>query len=225
MTEDAKKDYNILLLKVLAHDLLAPLTAVKWQAELLRKNYKKKDKRERYLGGIENSTELGISLTKHAHVAAKVLSQSYELEVADNINLGALIGKTVQELAQQYERHALELKTAVAESVQKQSVDASLLSLYVWSLGKFYLSSTPPHITVNVNGEVQSEAGYTLNMFATGVPEGEACAQAFDDTVEFDAYDQKYVFATLMKEVAPMINAKLEAHYKGDTLEVITTFS
>jgi nitrogen fixation/metabolism regulation signal transduction histidine kinase len=42
MTE--KLDYNALLLRILAHDILSPLTAIKLQTELLEKNFKKEIK-------------------------------------------------------------------------------------------------------------------------------------------------------------------------------------
>lgn len=221
MNED--RDYNILLLKVLAHDLLAPLTAVKWQTELLSKGYKDREKRERYLEGIEKSTELGISLTKHAHVAAKILSQSYELQPIEDISLEEYISSSVEELSYQYERHALELETQIDSTTKTRTLDKELVTLYIWSVGKFFLTCTPPNTTVSIKGSIRDE-GYLFTVSASGIPEAASCAQAFEETQAADAYDQKYVFSTLMKEVAPMIHATIQASEESGTLYIQTLF-
>jgi light-regulated signal transduction histidine kinase (bacteriophytochrome) len=218
------RDYNILLLKVLAHDLLAPLTAVKWQTELLAKDYKKKDKRERYLNGIADSTELGIALTKHAHVAAKVLSDSYEVIPTEDVVVSTLIEQTANELLYQYERHALRLNIDIEKESLERVLDKELVTLLVWSAGKFFLSCTPPNTYVKAVGKKGDEQAYSLIMSADGIQEIDACIAVLEGETEFDEYDQKYVFATLMKEVAEKIGVTIQAQKHNSMLEVEMRF-
>lgn len=219
------KDYNILLLKVLAHDLLAPLTAVKWQTELLGKSYTNKKKREQYLQGIENSTELGISLTKHAHVAAKVLSHSYEPQPAEGVKIEDYIKTSCKELHYQYERHALNFETQIDSTFNERTLDESLVTLFIWSVGKFFLTCTPPNTTVFMNGTIQKGDRYMLTVSAKNIPEVQSCVRAFEEESASDAYDQKYVFSTLIKEVAPKIDVTIHASIEeSDTFQLQTVF-
>lgn len=219
------KDYNILLLRILAHDLLAPLTAVKWQTELLGKAYKDAGKRERYLEGISQSTELGISLAKHAHVASKVLSGAYKGEKSDPTHLSRLIRIATDELMLQYGRHGLTLEVRVEDEKEEKICDAPIISLLVWSVGKYFLSCSPPHTLVAMQGKEASDGGYTFSGTSSNIPNAEVYAKVFESgETEGEEYKQAYLFSVLAKEAASLIGATVSTETNGGDIIVKVQF-
>ena len=217
------KNKSTIFLQVMAHDLLAPLTAIKWQTELLHKNFKNKKKREEYLTGIASSTELGISLAKHTHVASKVLSETYDGFVETG-NVSKHVEKSVGELLLQYERHGLILQNDIEITEDTSEIDVPLLRLYVWSIAKFFLTVTPPNTTVHAKGK-KGENGYTVEFIAPNVHEKEKQVSDFDDGEATEAFEQKYVFIELIKKIAPLIKTNPEVRVDGENLVVLTVFS
>lgn len=217
-------DYNTLLLRLLAHDLLAPLTAVKWQVELLAKE-KKGAKRERYLKGISESTELGISLAKHAHVASKILSHTYEICPPEEVELGGLVQETSGELVLQYGRHALTLETNIKNENKNRALDRELVSLLVWSMGKFFLSAARPYTTVRMYGENKSDGAYVLRITSNEIPEKESLKMLFSGEVSAGEFDQAYIFSKLIIESAQKINVSVTVESKENEFALIATFS
>lgn len=224
MTEQT--DHNALLLQVMAHDLLAPLTATKWQAELLEKSFKDKEKRDKYLSGIAASTELGIALTKHAHVAAKVLSQSYEGEILQT-ELPDVVRQVVTELQLQFERHGLILESEIENENKVRDLDISLVKLFIWSISKFFLSCVPPQTKVTMRGfdaQKETENGkYIVIVYAENVPDVATYIDIIQSQKARGNLDQSYVFSKLIHEIAPLLNVTYSADEQasGLSFEVI----
>jgi len=219
-------DHNALLLQVMAHDLLAPLTATKWQVELLEKSYKDKEKREKYLLGISASTELGIALTKHAHVAGKILSNAYESDIAKT-NLPQEIRQATAELKMQYERHGLILEDEIEDENRERELDVPLTKLFIWSIAKFFLSCVPPQTKVTMRGfRAQKEAidgKYIFLVMANNVPNAQEYVNLILSQEARGALDQSFVFSKLINDVAPYLNVSYSADAQSDgiSLEVI----
>ena len=208
-------DYNALLLKVMAHDLLAPLTAVKWQIELLEKHIKDKKESERYLKGIAASTELGIALTRHTHIAAKVLGKAYT-GIEEEGNISEAINESITALGLQYERHGLKLNMEIERTKEVCSFDNELISLFVWSLGKFFLTCTPPDTIVEAKGMSSQEGKYLFSLSAPNIKEREILAQLFVEGEMNGDFDQTFVFVKLLQEIAPRIHATLSVEQDAD---------
>jgi hypothetical protein len=225
MTEHT--DHNALLLQVMAHDLLAPLTAIKWQIELLNSNFKDVEKKERYMKGIADSTELGISLTKHAHVAGKVLSRSYSGDFEKN-KLSRVISDTVSDLKHQYERHGLILEENIDGESAEIDIDVELTKLFVWSLAKFFLTCVPPQTVVKMEGfqtfEQPLEGNYVFTMSAKGVQNGQEYVQFISAHEPKGNLDQTYVFAELLYELTPLLNVTLVPSFESDTFTLTASF-
>ena len=219
-------DHNALLLQVMAHDLLAPLTATKWQVELLEKAYKYKEKREKYLSGISASTELGIALTKHAHVAGKILSNAYESEITKT-NLPVEIRQAATELKLQYERHGLILEAEIEDEDKERSLDVSLTKLFIWSIAKFFLTCVPPQMKVTMRGfRAQKETidgKYIFIILAEKVPNAQEYVNLIISQEARGALDQSFVFSKLINDVASYLNVSYSADVQseGISLEVI----
>jgi len=218
-------DHNALLLQVMAHDLLAPLTATKWQVELLEKSYKDKEKREKYLSGISASTELGIALTKHAHVAGKILSNSYDGDITKT-NLPAEIRQATAELKMQYERHGLILEAEIEDENKEREMDVSLTKLFIWSIAKFFLSCVPPQTKVTMRGfhaQKETDKKYIFIVMADKVPNAQEYVNLVVAQEARGALDQSFVFSKLIKDIAPHLNVSYSADVQADgvSLEVI----
>lgn len=219
-----KIDPNVLLLQLLAHDLLAPLTAVKWQVELLGKNAKDREKRERYLEGITKSTELGIAIVKHAHIASKVLSHTYEDIPGEPLMLSETVSSSAQELVRQYERHALALDISVEKDVEERIFDTALVALLVWALGKYFLSCSPPNTLVTVQGRPDESGTYIVRMASRGVPDSEVYARAFTEEASEKQFDQGSIFSALLKETSTRIGAQIQCEANDGELSVAVVF-
>lgn len=223
-----KVEPNALLLQVMAHDLLSPLTAVKWQIELLRRPRLDARKQAEYLESIADSTSLGIALTKHAHVAASVLLGTYKRtdEVA---SLSNVLRTAAHDLTLQYERHGLTLAVDIADGGVDEHVDRELSSLLVWAIAKFFLTCAPAHTTVTFSGRTgkSDTAGqtYVLSVQAPDIPGGAEYATLFGAHDAQDAYDQTYVFAQLIHATAPLLNVSLSARADDTMLAIESTFS
>ena len=216
-------DYNALLLKVMAHDLLAPLTAVKWQTELLEKSIQDKKKRSQYMKGIADSTELGIALTRHVHVAARVLGGGYQ-GALDEGNLSVIIKESISALTLQFQRHGLVLETDIDTVSKDGEYDEALLSLFVWSVGKFFLTCTPPETTVKARGMGTDDGRYIFSVSAPNIKEREILESLFSDS-EYNAdFDQTFVFVKLLKETAPALKVELSVEQDAEFFAVTAVF-
>lgn len=225
MTENP--DHNALLLQVMAHDLLAPLTAIKWQVELLEKNYSDKEKRERYLKGLAESTELGIALSKHAHVAGKVLSHSYEGDT-EQAKLSHVIHEAVADMHLQYERHALVLKADITEEEVEQAVDVALTKLYVWTVAKFFLTCALPQTEVSMKGargtNESGNASYVFTVSAPNVSNPDDYVQTLTTQENKGAFDQSAVFSKLINETAAVLRVSMKPQAVSGVFTITSTF-
>jgi K+-sensing histidine kinase KdpD len=218
-------DYNVLFLQVMAHDLLAPLTAIKWQVELLEGHLKNKEKTGQYLQGIADSTELGISLARHAHVAAKIFSNSYEGLVEEG-NLSEQAKIAIDPLYLQFERHGLTLRSEVQVEDRKQNTDEALLKLFVWSIAKFFLTVTPPGTKVDIQGEYTQEEKFCLKVRVPNVPDRDMLSHIFSGVNEIEGtFDQKYVFVKLIQEISPKLHVDYIIETQTKDFQFTATFS
>ncbi len=219
-------DHNALLLQVMAHDLLAPLTAIKWQSEIIAKEGLGAPKFAERVQGVQDATQLGISLTKHAHVAGRVLTGSYEQDIT-HTSLTDIVRVAVLDLRYQYERHGLTLEIDIDSDATEYDIDVNLLRLYVWSLAKFFLSSAPANTTVSFRGisapNAEGKNLFVLIGMAPGIPETDACVTAFSAEEANGAYDQAFVFSKLVHTVSPLLGAQVSASAQGGNQLVIET--
>jgi hypothetical protein len=227
-TQQSKNDHNALLLQVMAHDLLAPLTAIKWQIELLARQGISGAKREEYLKGLQQSAQLGITLTKHAHVAGRALTGSYVLDEQTQ-SVSGVVRDSILALVPQYARHGVVLTANFEEGELEMSFDAELIGVLVWSLAKFYLSATPPQSSVSVQGMRIAPEGappqYVVLYTAPDIPEVKTCVQAFVSNEAQGVYDQASVFARLTHVVADLLSVQVSVSEAGTGMlaEIIFT--
>jgi len=220
-------DPHALLLQVVAHDLLAPLTAIKWQCELLERPNLDDDKRREYTGNIHRSAELGITVSKHAHTAARVLSGTYTGTTKQTM-LDAVCTASYEAITEQYARHGLTLKLEVSPSEREHAVDTELVSFYAWLTAKYFLTITPAGKTVVVQGSPGESYGvknYNLLVRVEGVAEHEQYVTSFTEQEPSSAHDQTFVFAHLLQQVAPLLHATTELTAEGKALVLKTIFS
>lgn len=223
--QEKKIDHNALLLQVMAHDLLAPLTAIKWQLELLGREGST-PKGAAYISALQQSSDLGITLTKHAHVAGRVLVGSYQPDSVEQ-SLPAIIESSVRALVPQYERHGVRLEVSVEQEQLLRSFDTELLAVFVWSIAKFFLSCAPAQAQVLVRGMAvpdTSASTYVLIVSANDIPEVEGCVESFKKGTARGEYDHAFVFARLVHEVADLLGADVSAEAQGGSLILEAAF-
>jgi K+-sensing histidine kinase KdpD len=202
-----KPDPHALLLQVMAHDLLAPLTAIKWQSELLARSKLDDAKHAEYVQSIRRSAELGITLSKHAHVAARVLGSSYE-GTQESIQLHEVFRTSAEALKEQYARHGLSLTVDVHNEGRERSVDRELMGFLVWLMAKYFLTCTSAGATVAIKGEQTTHNGkteYAFSMRSSGVEGAGYRAESFYDEEAHTTLDQTFVFSYLLRRVAPLV--------------------
>jgi len=219
-------DPHALLLQVMAHDLLAPLTAVKWQSELLANPNLDAHKRAEYVGNIRRSTELGITLAKHAHVAARVLGEGYA-GIREQCRLHTVVGRALEALKEQYARHGLSLAIEVQDEGKDRAVDRELVGFFVWLMAKHVLTCAPAGATVVVHGEsasVEGQPSYRVSVRVSGVEGAEHRAHAFADDEPLDALDQTFVFSYLLRHTASILSCTITAQGKGRDLSLTANF-
>jgi signal transduction histidine kinase len=212
-----------MLLRVIAHDLLSPLTAVKWQAELLARPDVNRAKRDAYIESIRASNELGIIITKHAHVAGSVLTKSY---VKEEISLvrSEVMREVCIALTPQFERHGIVFSHNIEAESEKFLIDRALISLLVWSVSKFFLACVPTGGKVHVTGGLeqgQENNAYILEIGSDLVSDPESLVQVFTQQVPRNSLDQEYVFALLAHSVVEMLSAAtLTARVRGTGITI-----
>jgi hypothetical protein len=207
-----------MLLRVIAHDLLSPLTAVKWQAELLARPDVSRAKGEAYIESIRSSNELGIMITKHAHVAGSVLTKSYVKEEVPLVRSEVMRDVCIA-LTPQFERHGILFSHNIEVESSTSSVDKALVSLLVWSVAKFFLACVPTGGKVHVTGGLEQghdANAYQLEIASDLVLDPESLVQVFTQRVPRSSLDQEYVFALLSHTVAEAIGTvSLSAQVRG----------
>lgn len=221
-------DHNALLLQVMAHDLLAPLTAIKWQIEILAKDGSQDAKFAERLQGAHDSTHLGITLTKHAHVAGRVLVGSYEQDKVST-PLADIVREAALDLAYQYDRHGLTLEVEIDVDPTQYEIDTNLLKLLVWAIAKYFLSSAPAHTVVSFRGitapSEQGTSAFVLIGSAPNIPDTQKSVDPFSATEASGPYDQAFVFAKLIHTIAPLVGASVSASAQGSSLVIEVSFN
>ncbi len=219
---------HAMLLRVIAHDLLSPLTAIKWQAELMGQSAISREKRDSYAASIRSTAELGIVITKHAHVAGNVLTGTYAKDEASLV-LSQVITSACASLRPQFERHGVGFEWAAADSGE-MPLDQSLIGLLVWSIAKFFLASVPMNGAVHMKADVVTKddgtSRYELVCGTCDAVEPEALVRMFSTLTARSALDQEYVFAFLIHEVARSLgNVSVSILYEQGVLTVRSNFS
>lgn len=219
-------EHNALLLKVITHDLLSPLTATKWYAELLAQGGVAADKQREYLTGIADAANLGISITKHVHIAGKVLTSAYTPE-ASELNLPEEVQKAVQDLAAQYARHGVAIAIELDPETQKRILDRELLGLLVWAVAKYFLAAAPAGSTVSFRG-LSSVSGdrvsYSLIVSLAGIPDRAERVKQFSNRTPTGSLDQAFVFAELVHEATKTLDATATLGTQGNLLVFEASF-
>ena len=212
------------LLQIIAHDLLAPLTAVKWQLELLAHPSVTAEKARRYREGMQSSVELGIVLAKNAYLAGKVLQHSCALDLTP-CSLGATVRAAAETVRLQFERHGLALETAVADEPRERTMDAQFVSFYVWVVTKFFLTCTSTGGVVRVEGAQRATDGaYRLQVSAMTVPNADTYGRVLREDRDVTALDQSALFAWLLRTTAPVLGISFTVDAHDTTLSVESTF-
>jgi hypothetical protein len=199
---------------------------VKWQIELIEREGIMNAKQRDYLAHMQEATELGITLTKHAHVAGRVIAGAYDTDGTSGV-LSSVIQAAALGLRAQYERHGVTLEAAFDEETHERTFDKELVGLLVWSLAKYFLACTPAQSTVSMRG-MGAPAGedgvYVLICSALDIPECEECVKVFNTQEARGAYDQAFVFAKLVHDVATLLHADVSANAQGTSILVEATF-
>jgi hypothetical protein len=220
-------EHNALLLKVITHDLLSPLTATKWYAELLHSGGVDLDKQREYLRGIADAANLGISITKHVHIAGKVLTGAYSPDQS-TFNLTDTVEHAARDLVAQYERHGVTLTIDIDKEDIDRTSDKELVGLLVWSVAKYFLSSAPAGATVAFRGlasETIDRPTYSLLASLPNVPDRDERVQTFTTREPSGAYDQAYVFAELVHESARALDVQVTLGVQDNLLVLETAFT
>jgi K+-sensing histidine kinase KdpD len=222
-----RSEHNALLLKVITHDLLSPLTATKWYAELLGQGGIELEKQKEYLAGIAAAANLGISITKHVHVAGKVLTGAYSPETS-MFNLTDAIEHAAKDLIAQYERHGVTLTVDIDKEDTERESDKELVGLLMWSVAKYFLSAAPAGASVALRGlrsETADQSTYSVLASLPNVADREERAKSFVTREPSGAYDQAFVFAELIHEAADALGVQVVAGTQDKLLVLETSFA
>jgi hypothetical protein len=216
-----KIDPHALLLQVMAHDLLAPLTAIKWQSELLARPKLDDARHAEYVQNIRRSAELGIALSKHAHVAARVLGNTYS-GTQEHIKLHETLRTSADALKEQYARHGISLTVDMNDEGRERPVDKELTGFLVWLMAKYFLTCASAGAVVDVRGTVTSKdvTTYALMMRSSGVEGAGYRAETFMDDEAHTTLDQTFVFTYLLRRVAPLVPCTISAYVEQKDLVV-----
>ncbi len=221
---------HAMLLRVIAHDLLSPLTAIKWQTELMERPDISREKREGYFATIRSTTELGITITKHAHVAGSVLTNTYTGEPSMLAPSNA-VDSACASLKPQFERHGIALVWDVGTS-EEQMLDSSLTGLLMWSIAKFFLACVPMNGTVrvtagsNIGKDDDGVSVYEVVCSSPNTIESDALVKVFTTLTPRTSLDQEYVFAFLIHEVARSLkNVSVSASMEQGSLTLRARFA
>ncbi|MBP9749217.1 MAG: hypothetical protein KBD21_00550 [Candidatus Pacebacteria bacterium] len=220
---------HAMLLRVVAHDLLSPLTAIKWQTELMERPDISREKREGYFATIRSTTELGITITKHAHVAGSVLTNTYTGE-SSMLAPSKVVESACASLKPQFDRHGIVLEWDVGTS-EEQMLDPSLTGLLLWSIAKFFLACVPMngtvHVTVGAATKGEGNASvYEVVCSSPNAVEPDALVSVFTTLTPRTSLDQEYVFAFLIREVARFLkNVSVSASMEQGSLTLRARFT
>jgi K+-sensing histidine kinase KdpD len=180
-----KQHIESALLQVLSHDLLAPITAIKWQGELLAKNTKDMQKQKKYIDGIQESAGISIALLQYVGNTASVLRGE---KVGERVltNISEVLQGAWKNVEPQYARHGVSLDCHFDMVEKKDEYDVHMLQVLVWVIAKFFLSSAVAQQTVVVRGfspteEVSGLGAYTMTVSAEKIAHAENYAQMLTD--------------------------------------------
>lgn len=156
---------NSVLLRTLMHDLLTPLTSIRWNTELMLGSQRLvEEKTHAYLEDIHESCKLGILIT-HRITGSIQLLEGHFPRKDEECELGAAIGGSVEELRAQYERHGVNLTyQSAAGSIV---FDPRLVEVLVWAFLKYFLSYAPQGASVRLSLEPASGTDNAFRLTGT----------------------------------------------------------
>lgn len=217
-----------LLLRVITHDLLSPLTAIKWNAELLEgRGMKAKNATER-MKTMRESAALGINITKRISVAGRLLAEQY---VPDPIplKLEDVVAEAATDLMPQFERHALTLLADVRQSGSESTYDRELVALCIWSQAKYFLTCCASGSTTTVTAApgivgvpeaLVSVPHYQISLHSDTVADAHDRVALFDQDEVQGAFDQSLVFSHLVRKSTAELHGACRARADGSTFSI-----
>lgn len=145
------------LLRTLLHDLLTPLTAIRWNSELLVDKHAKMERERlvRSLNDIHDSSILGISIAHKINSSIQILDGRFARQ--DKVHdVGETVAHACYELVPQYERHGVTLE---CQSIEKGelTLDPNLVDTLTWAFLKYMLSMATAGATVHVTLRTYAE--------------------------------------------------------------------
>lgn len=224
----SESDRTALLLRVISHDLLAPLTAAKWYAEFLAKPRVSNTKREEYALGVREAAQVGISITKHIGTMARLFDEAAPSQALP-CNPGTEAATAAAELQAQFDRHGVSLAVNIAPSAQSIRMDTDVFSLAVWAAAKYLLTAVGAGGSVEVlggagtnpHGHVPSVEHYTVTLRSSTVEDAVLRAAALSADRAPQQLDQGSVFIHLLHAAAHRLPVRFESRADGHTLMLV----
>jgi light-regulated signal transduction histidine kinase (bacteriophytochrome) len=224
-----KADIQGALLQILSHDLLAPITAIKWQSELLSKSKGDVVKQEKYIEGIRDSAEISIALLQYVAITGTVLRGEHSEEMSEKV-ISEVLEEAWRHIEPQYARHGVSLDLSFDAAASVKRVDVRLLQVFVWCVAKFFLASAVARETVRVKGlclggEDQERQRYVMAVSVNNVTDASYYEKVFNDQtkqlVAGESIFHAQVFAELIRTVARDAHVLFSAGTESDifTLE------
>lgn len=165
---DGEKKVWLSLLTVLAHDISSPLTAMRWQTELLLEEKGLRTETRATLSSIHDSILTGIDVSTMVALAVSVLQGDHGI-IVEKFNPIQTTAYVVAMLTSQFERHNVTLEYSVENVlVSDMQSDPTVFKLAVWALLKYTLSCANAGSTVPLSYEqVQLEDGLYVRLKTT----------------------------------------------------------
>ena len=221
------------LLGVLCHDLLAPITAIKWQTELLGKKKQDEKKQEKYIQGIRDSAEIAISILQYVASTDAVLRGEHSSSVVE-ARLSEVLKEAWKHVEPQYARHGVALDLSFDEMSAAHRVDVQMMRVFVWVIAKFFLTSALAQEAVQVRGLfVPSEDGtdgrYIMTISAKNIAHRAYYQKVFTDpTVAIEDAEGAFhsnVFAGLIRAIAKEAEVLFSAGTEVDVFTFEVSFT
>jgi hypothetical protein len=193
--------YDELLLRILTHDLLAPLTAIKWQVEILEK---KGNREEPHNVILQDSVAIGIALVKRAQVASVLMGGKYAIHPLPHM-VASVLETVCVEIKTQCERHGVGLEWTCDPEKEPRIIDIDIVSLFVWSVVRFFLTFSEEKKVLSVRGVAppQGESGaYTFIVSGEESEEAKKAVAFFQGNDEVSATEERVLFSSLIHEIA-----------------------
>jgi hypothetical protein len=207
-----EKNHTAVLLQIISHDLLAPLTAIKWQTELLNRESLSKEKEEVYKKGISDATEMSISLLQTIGNTAVLLKDEYTPHLSLS-SVDSILKESWLKMQEQYNRHGIKIDASFDQGMKKE-IDTMILEVFVWYVGKFFLSFSLAGESVLIRGVCLKKdekcEKYTMTVSTRIEENTHLYAHLFEEDSSFSEKEIKnipphsYIFSEFIKKTASL---------------------